>query len=223
MKRPKVTVIDYGIGNLLSVCRALEHCGAEVLLTTSPSDVDKADRLVLPGVGAFSNGMVGLSAGGFPEPIRKYSRTGRPFLGICLGMQMMLEASEEFGVHEGLGLIPGNVVAIPPAGTDGKPHKIPHIGWNGLLPPTPETDWNETILAGVSTGTSVYFVHSFTAAPASPGHRLADCDYDGRVISAAVKCGNLYGCQFHPEKSGEVGLRIINNFLETDRKGQVNE
>ena len=134
-------------------------------------------------------------------------------MGICLGMQMMLEASEEFGMHEGLGLIPGNVVAIPPTATDGKPHKIPHIGWNDLLPPTPGTDWNETILAGVSPGTAVYFVHSFAAVPASPEHRLADCDYDGRIISAAVKFGNLYGCQFHPEKSGEAGLRILKNFL----------
>jgi glutamine amidotransferase len=223
MRRTRVTVIDYGIGNILSVCRAFEQCGAEVLLTTSPSDVDKADRLVLPGVGAFSNGMAGLSAGGFVEPIRKYSMTSRPFLGICLGMQMMLEASEEFGLHEGLGLIPGNVVAIPPVGTDGKPHKIPHIGWNTLLPPTSTTNWNGTILAGIAAGTEVYFVHSFTAVPASPVHRLADCDYDGRVISAAVKCDNLYGCQFHPEKSGEAGLRIIKNFLETSRKGQGNE
>jgi glutamine amidotransferase len=213
MKRPRVTVIDYGIGNLLSVCRAFAHCGAEVLLTTSPSDVGKAERLVLPGVGAFLKGMEGLSAGGFLEPIRKYSRTRRPFLGICLGMQMMLEVSEEFGVHEGLALIPGNVVAIPPAGTDGKPHKIPHIGWNDLLPPTPETDWKGTILAGIPHGTAVYFVHSFTAAPSRSEHRLAVCDYDGRVISAAIRCGNLYGCQFHPEKSGEAGLKIIRNFL----------
>ena len=213
MKIPRVTVIDYGMGNLLSVCRALEHCGAEVLVTASPLVLDGAECLVLPGVGAFADGMMGLSSGGFLGPIRKYSRTRRPFLGICLGMQMMLEASEEFGVHEGFGLIPGNVVAIPPTGMDGKPHKIPHIGWNDLLPPTPETDWKETILAGITPGTEVYFVHSFSVVPATLEHRLANSDYDGRVISAAVKCGNLYGCQFHPEKSGEAGLRILKNFL----------
>lgn len=212
MQIPRVTVIDYGIGNLLSVCRAFEHCGAEVLLADSPSDVESAERLVLPGVGAFTDGMAGLSTGGFIGPIRKYVKTGRPFLGICLGMQMMLETSEEFGVHEGLGLIPGNVVAIPCTGSNGKSHKIPHIGWNALLPPTPVADWKETILAGITPGIAVYFVHSFAAVPSNPAHRLADCDYNGRVISAAVKCGNLYGCQFHPEKSGEAGLRIINNF-----------
>jgi glutamine amidotransferase len=197
----------------LSVCRALEHCEAEVSLTTSPSDIDKAERLVLPGVGAFADGMAGLSDGGFIGPIRKYARTGRPFLGICLGMQMMLEASEEFGVHEGLGLIPGNVVAIPPTGADGQLHKIPHIGWNALFPPNSMMNWKETILAGLEPGIAVYFVHSFSAVPSSPAHRLADCDYDGRVISAAVKCGSLYGCQFHPEKSGKAGLRIIKNFI----------
>lgn len=213
MKTPKVTVVDYGMGNLLSVCRALEQCGAEVLLTASPPAVDGAERLVLPGVGAFADGMAELSRGGFVGPIRNFARTGRPFLGICLGMQMMLDGSEEFGAHEGLGLIPGNVVAIPPTGTDGKAHKIPHIGWNALLPPTPSTDWGGTILGGIAPGTEVYFVHSFTAVPASPVHRLADCDYDGRSISAAVKSGAMYGCQFHPEKSGEAGLRILKSFL----------
>jgi glutamine amidotransferase len=131
-------------------------------------------------------------------------------------MQMMFEASEEFGAHEGLGLVPGKVVAIPQTGTDGKPHKIPHIGWNALIPPTPITDWKESILAGLAPEAAVYFVHSFTPVPACPAHRLADCDYDGRVISAAVKFGNLNGCQFHPEKSAETGLRIIKNFLVSD-------
>lgn len=212
MQRPRVTVIDYGIGNLLSVCRAFEHCGAEVRLAVSPMEVEKAERLVLPGVGAFVDGMAGLSAGGFIGPIRNYVQTGRPFLGICLGMQMMLETSEEFGVHEGLGLIPGNVLAIPPTGMNGKPHKIPHIGWDAIFPSTPTMDWKGTILAGIKPGTAVYFVHSFAAALSNPAHRLADCDYNGRIISAVLKCGNLYGCQFHPEKSGEAGLWVIRNF-----------
>lgn len=214
MNRPAATVIDYGIGNLLSACRALDHCGAEVRVTTEASAVERADRLVLPGVGAFADGMAGLSAGGFIDPIRNYARNGRPFLGICLGMQMMLDASEEFGTHEGLGLIPGNVVAIPDTGADGRPHKIPHIGWNEILPHSPQADWKGTILEGLESETSVYFVHSFMSMPANPGDRLADCVYDGRRLPAAIRSGLLYGCQFHPEKSGMSGLRILRNFLK---------
>jgi glutamine amidotransferase len=208
-----VTVVDYGIGNLLSVCRALEHCGASVQLTAEPSSVGKADRLVLPGVGAFADGMAGLTAGGFIGPIRSFAERGKPFLGICLGMQMMLDVSEEFGTHEGLGLIPGKVVAIPATGADGRPHKIPHIGWNGIIPHTPQGDWKGTILEGLEIGTSVYFVHSYVSTPSSANDRLADCDYDGRLLAAVIRSGPLYGCQFHPEKSGEAGLRILRNFL----------
>jgi imidazole glycerol-phosphate synthase subunit HisH len=210
---PRVTVIDYGMGNLLSVSRALEHCGAEVLTTCDPERVAQAERLILPGVGAFADGMAGLRERGLIEPIREFARAGRPFLGICLGMQMMLDSSEEFGNHEGLGLVPGRVAAIPSTGVDGRPHKIPHIGWNKLLMPTPETSWENTILAGLSPGSSGYFVHSYAAVPKYPEHRLADCDYNGILISAVIKSGSHYGCQFHPEKSGEVGLEILRSFI----------
>lgn len=208
---PTVTVIDYGIGNLLSVQRAFEHCGADVLLTASPKMIEQAELLVLPGVGAFADGMDGLKERGLIEPIRNYAKANRPFLGICLGMQMMLEIGEEFGRHEGLGLIPGKVALIPNSGCDGRPHKIPHIGWNALMP---ASDWNDTILKGIEPGEAVYFVHSYTAVPLDSKYRLADCDYNGRVISAAIRFGNLYGCQFHPEKSGQIGLKIIDNFID---------
>lgn len=214
MIRPAVTVIDYGIGNLLSVCRALEHCGAEVLLAADPAAVPKADRLVLPGVGSFADGMAGLAAAGFVEPIRSYARNGRPFLGICLGMQMMLDVSEEFGTHRGLGLIPGQVVAVPGTGANGRPHKIPHIGWNGIFPHDSHAGWEGTILAGIDPRTSVYFVHSFMSMPTKPADCLADCDYDGCRLPAAIRSGPLYGCQFHPEKSGPPGLGILRNFLK---------
>ena len=209
----RVTVIDYGIGNLLSVSRALERCGAEVLLTSDPLLITRADRLVLPGVGAFADGMAGLRERGLIDPIREYARSGRPLLGICLGMQMMLDTSEEFGSHEGLGLIPGKVSAIPVTGVDGRPHKIPHIGWNELMPPSPATNWKGTILEDIPTNAAAYFVHSYAAVPAHPEHRLADCHYDGQVISAVIRSGSTYGCQFHPEKSGETGLRILRRFI----------
>ncbi|MFZ5633345.1 MAG: imidazole glycerol phosphate synthase subunit HisH [Bacillota bacterium] len=208
-----VSVIDYGVGNLLSVTRAFQYVGAEVILTNSPEAIENAERLVLPGVGAFADGMAGLRQRGLIEPIKKFAGSGRPFLGICLGMQMMMEASEEFGSNQGLGLVPGKVVAIPPTGSDGYPHKIPQIGWNSLLAPSINGSWENTILKNIPQGSYVYFVHSFMAVPDNEKHRLADYLYDGHVVTAAIRSGNLYGCQFHPEKSGKVGLQVIKNFL----------
>jgi glutamine amidotransferase len=209
----KVTVIDYGVGNLFSVRRAFEHCGAEVVLTDSPDVIAQADRLVLPGVGAFEDGMKGLRSRGLIEPVQSYAKNGRPFLGICLGMQMLLSVSEEFGEHEGLGLIPGRVTRIPDTTADGKPHKIPHIGWNALTHANAGERWDQTILGEIEPGASMYFVHSYGAEPENPGHRLADCLYGDRRVSAVVRSGNLYGCQFHPEKSGPIGLKILHGFL----------
>lgn len=210
-----VTVIDYGIGNLLSVARAFEYCGAQVLLTDDPQQISCADYLVLPGVGAFADGMAGLKVRKLVDPIKEFADKGRPFLGICLGMQMMLDESEEFGANEGLGLIPGRVTAIPAQGRNDLPHKIPHIGWNEIVTPV-GIEWNGTILQDTSPNSSFYFVHSFTAVPTYHEHRLADCYYNGQLISAAIKKNNLYGCQFHPEKSGKLGLNIVNAFLSTD-------
>jgi glutamine amidotransferase len=208
-----VAVVDYGLGNLFSVSRALESIGADVTVTDSPAAVARASRLVLPGVGAFSDGMNGLHERKLLDAVRRYGASGRPLLGICLGMQLLFDASEEFGHHEGLGLIPGRVISIPPTGEDGEPHKIPHIGWNELVMPASLSSWRQTVLADVPPRASVYFVHSFTADPTDTNDRLADCYYDGRLISAAVRRNALSGCQFHPEKSGEVGLRILRAFL----------
>lgn len=211
---PSVTIVDYGIGNILSVKRAFEHFGATVMIANSADAIVNAERLVLPGVGAFADGMLGLKSHGYIEPIREYARDNKPFLGICLGMQMMLESSEEFGIHAGLGIIPGKVVRLSDTGTDGQTHKIPYVGWNALQKAQKEQNWHNSILANINPGESVYFVHSFEAIPTNTFNRLANCLYDGRVISAAIYSGNLYGCQFHPEKSGKVGLKIIKNFLD---------
>jgi glutamine amidotransferase len=212
MKPMKVVVVDYGMGNLFSVCRALEACGVEPVLANTPQEILDAKALLLPGVGAFADGMAGLSELGLIQPIREYAKTGRPLLGICLGMQMLLDSGEEFGIHEGLGLIPGAVRSIPSTGLDGQPHKIPHIGWNALLK-TETSFWTDSILDEIEEEQRTYFVHSFTAVPTNEEHRLADCDYNGQRISAAVQSGNIYGTQFHPEKSGPVGLKILKNFL----------
>ncbi|CZG53328.1 TPA: imidazole glycerol phosphate synthase subunit HisH [Legionella pneumophila] len=209
-----VSIVDYGVGNLLSVARAFQYFDASVNLVSTPEEIMSADRLVLPGVGAFEDGMKGLTTLNFIEPIKQFARSGKPFLGICLGMQMMLSRSTEFGQHEGLDLIAGEVVSVPSHGVDGQLHKIPHIGWNELVSTSEGEDWCHTILKNIPLNSSVYFVHSFMAMPSNPKKRLADTLYDGQVISAVIKDENMYGCQFHPEKSGEVGLNIIQQFLQ---------
>jgi len=206
-----VTVIDYGIGNQLNVLRALEHCGASVKVVqqASAGDLD-ASRLVLPGVGAFGDGMSELRDRGFDDLVQRFAQTGRPFLGICVGMQVMFDGSDEMGDHAGLGLLPGRVRAVPAEGADGRPHRIPHIGWRVLAP---ASRWDGTILSEVDPGDRVYFVHSFAAQPTRREDRLATVDYDGIPICAAVHRDNLYGCQFHPERSADTGLRVLRRFL----------
>lgn len=210
----KVTIIDYGLSNLLSVQHAFAHFGAETLLTNRPEDVLAADMLVLPGVGAFKDGMDGLETLGLAEPIRQKAAAGTPLLGICLGMQMLFDESEEFGLHKGLGLIPGRVVKIPDTDADGRPQRVPHISWDPLYPGGGRADFAGTALAGVAPGEECYFIHSYEAKPQSDADCLAYTVYGGRQICAAAVHGNVLGCQFHPEKSGEVGLKIIEEFLK---------
>lgn len=203
-----MTAVDYGIGNIHSVVKALRRVGADVFLTSDPDRIARAGKVVLPGVGAFSDGMQSLERLGLVEPIREQVRRGNALLGICLGMQLLLSESEEFGVHRGLGIIPGRVEAIRAA----EGLKIPQIGWNAVLPPS-QARWNDSLLAGVAPGTMFYFVHSFTAVPDHDADRLADADYGGQRISAAVACDNVTGFQFHPEKSGPPGLEILGRFV----------
>jgi imidazole glycerol-phosphate synthase subunit HisH len=205
----KVTVVDYGIGNLMSVGRALQQCGAQVTLATDADGIRAAQRLVLPGVGAFSKGMQGLRDRGLVQAIIEHAEQGRPLLGICLGMQMLFSRSTEFGEHAGLGLIDGNVGLLQPRDANCQPLKVPHIGWSHLQRVEGGAPWEGSILAGLRPDAHAYFVHSYTAWPTHDRHRLADTYYgDGRV-SAAVRRGNIFGCQFHPEKSSHGGLRII--------------
>lgn len=208
---PTVTVVDYDCGNLFSVSHAIEHCGGRVEFAAEPGQIASADRLILPGVGAFGAAMNALRERRLIEAIHTFVATGRPFLGICVGMQAMMEYSEEFGRHEGLGLMPGHVAAIPDTAADGSPHLVPHIGWSDIE--ATENGWRETPLRDVHDTEAFYFVHSYTARPGRPDHLLATCDYNGRTISAAIAHENMTGCQFHPEKSGPAGLKILTNFL----------
>ena len=217
MAKIEVAVIDYGVGNLLSVRRALEHCGAVVSVTADPDVILGSPRVVLPGVGAFARGMTELTRLRLKGAVAQAAARGRPLLGICLGMQMLLDESEEFGVTAGLGLIPGRVVAVPAVTDDGRPQKLPHIGWAGLTLPQGRDSWTGTLLHDVAPAEALYFVHSFMASPRDPADRVADAFYGNVRICAVIARGNVFGCQFHPEKSGEVGLRILRTFLSTEQ------
>lgn len=212
MSAPEITVIDYGVGNLLSVRRGLEHCGANVTVTADPKVILASAKVILPGVGAFRSAMQTLHQLDLVDAIRAVAARGTPLLGICLGMQLLLDNSEEFGVTEGLGLISGGVVPIPPVTITGEPQKIPHIGWNALGLPEGRDDWRGTLLEDNAAGDAAYFVHSFMAMPADSRHRIADARYGGHAVSAVIGRDNISGCQFHPEKSGEVGLKILRRF-----------
>lgn len=206
----QITVIDYDAGNLLSVCRALEACGYTVQTTSDPAAAAKAEALVLPGVGAFGDGMASLHRRGLDEAIRCAVQNGAPLLGICLGMQMLFDESEEGGLHKGLGLIPGRVLRIPNTAADGSPLRVPHVGWEALES-TPH-GFVGTALEHLGSA-QVYFVHSFAAHPACPDDLLACARYGGHAVCAAVQRGTVLGCQFHPEKSGPAGLAILQAFF----------
>lgn len=209
-----VHVVDYGIGNLYSVARAIERAGGEARLVSRASEVKSADRLVLPGVGAFEPCIRTLTESGLSDDVRAFAASGRPFLGICVGMQLLFDYSLEFGRHEGLGLIAGHVAPIPPSDEAGV-RKVPHIGWSPLLKPGTRT-WEGTLLDGVEPGaSSAYFVHSYSCIPEQVDRRLANVDYANYPVCAAVQQDNITAFQCHPEKSGPLGLRILERFLQT--------
>ncbi len=203
-----IAIIDYGIGNLRNVERAFQHIGAPVQLTAEPAQVGAADGVVVPGVGAFGACAIGLRRGGFENLVHEVAASGRPLLGICVGMQLLFEGSEEMGEHAGLGLLPGRVLRFPEGGLDaiGQRIKVPQIGWNQL--------WHagdDPLLEGVPAGSYAYFVHSYYCAAAEPFDVIATTDY-GIDYASMVRRGNVWGAQFHPEKSHAVGLQILRNF-----------
>ena len=207
-----VTILDYGIGNILSVSRGFEAIGAKVILASNIEGIYDAERLILPGVGAFAKGIEQLKKNNFDEAIIDVANHGKPLLGICLGMQFLMDSSEEFGNTNGLGLIPGKVIPIPPQDIAGESLIVPHIGWNALETSFNKS-WDNTLLANTPLKSNVYFVHSFFSKPNDDNHLLAHCIYGGNDLSAVISKDNVMGCQFHPEKSGKIGLNILKTFL----------
>jgi len=196
-----VGVVDYGSGNLRSVCKALEAAGSKSTLVADPSGLAGLDAVVVPGVGSFGDCAANLRATGLWDPLREWIAAGRPYLGICLGYQLLFESSEESPGVAGLGVLPGRVVRFP-----GQGYKVPHMGWNTL------TGLRGPLYKGQPEEMPVYFVHSYYPVPAEPEISSATCEYGVR-FAASVSCGRLHAAQFHPEKSQAAGLAILRNFL----------
>jgi imidazole glycerol-phosphate synthase subunit HisH len=201
-----VLIVDYGIGNLRSLEKAFEAVGVRPVRSGDPEAIAQAERLVLPGVGAFGACAAELKARGLWEPVLQAAEAGVPLLGVCVGMQLLFETGEEHGSHEGLGLLPGRVVRFSGVSPDGLPLKVPHMGWNPLRPTHPHP-----LLDGLDEGAHVYFVHSYHARPDEPADVVAEAAY-GEAFPAIVARNNVMGAQFHPEKSQTAGLRLLRNF-----------
>jgi glutamine amidotransferase len=200
-----IAIIDYGVGNLFSLQSSFKKIGANAVVTSDKSVIENAEKLLLPGVGAFEDAANKLRKTGLDEVVKAQVKKGKYLMGICLGMQMLFEKSHEYGVHEGLGLLKGNVV--PMKGYVRDDLKIPHIGWNGLL-----FEREHFLFNGLKNGDCAYFVHSYFAADCQESV-VANTEYD-KLLTAAVAKDNVLGCQFHPEKSGDVGLKILENFYK---------
>ena len=211
-----IVVIDYDIGNVRSILNAFNKVGISPLLSRDKEKILNADAVVLPGVGAFSHGMKKLHQYFLVEILKEYAKSNKPLLGICLGMQMLLEKSEEFGRTEGIGLIKGKVIKLP--FNDDKNEKLPHVSWNEIE--SKEINWDRTILKNINQKSDMYFVHSYIAVPSDENTILSTTLYSNSTFCSSIKKGNIYGCQFHPEKSAKEGLKILKNFIDIAKEYQ---
>ena len=207
----KISIIDYGCGNILNLIRAIKFLGYDAEATHDKKNIMNSNHLILPGVGAFGSAIKQLNKYDLNETILEYVKLNKPLLGICLGMQILLKTSYEFGIHKGLGLIDGKVIKI--SNKKNKEIKIPHMGWNEIHPNN-KSKWDSKILNDALMGKNFYFTHSFIALTKNPNSTVAICNYSGISIPAVLSSANIFGCQFHPEKSGDNGLIVLKNFCE---------
>jgi glutamine amidotransferase len=200
-KQP-LLIVDYGVGNFRNVQKAFQTVGAEAVISDRPEDIEQAAAVVLPGVGAFGDAIDNVRLRGLEAPMLAAAQSGKPFFGICVGMQLLFEKSDEMGLHTGLGLLPGYVTRFRQGLT------VPHMGWNQIEPAL-----DHPLMAKIKSGDFAYFAHSYTCIPQNKAHILAQTDYEDYFVSS-VAAGNIYGIQFHPEKSQRVGLQILKNFAD---------
>ncbi len=209
---PDVVVVDYHLGNLYNVVRACEFTGLPARITSAPADVAAADAVILPGVGAFGDAMEFLRDSGMADALRSFAASGRPLLAICLGMQLLMTESYEFGRHQGLGIVAGPVIRLSSA----TGLKVPQVGWNRIHKPATKNGeaWQGTLLDGLHDGEYMYFVHSYYAVPDDPSVVLTTTRYGDTEFCSSLRAGNILGCQFHPERSGPQGLRMYRRLAQ---------
>jgi glutamine amidotransferase len=222
-KIPTVAVIDYGLGNLFSIQKACEHVGITAIITSDKEHIKDADGLILPGVGAFGDAMLALNRLELTEPIQEFARSQKIVLGICLGLQLLFSESDEFGVHQGLGIIEGKVRRLPNDKNPETPLKVPQVGWNRIWVPQSDVGpgedegcpevWRDTLLDGIKNGAFMYFVHSYYVKPLDEFQTLIQTIYGDTRFCSGIQKGHIYGFQFHPERSGPTGLQIYKNLF----------
>ena len=213
MTKPRVQIIDYRLGNLFSIQQACQHVGLDAFVSASTDELSTVDGIILPGVGAYGNAMQSLRELNLIQPLKSAAADGRPLMGICLGMQLLFETSEEFGIHEGLGLISGRIQRIPDQKRDGRRLRVPNVGWNRVS----FADRSDcgSILDGVADGEFMYFVHTYCAQDVPEADQLTTTQYGEFRYCSAVLRENILGCQFHPEKSAQAGLRLYENWAKS--------
>ncbi len=218
--RASVAIVDYGLGNLFSVRQACDHTGMRGFLTSAAREIMSADVVILPGIGAFGDAMASLGRLDLVEPLREVAASGKPLFGICLGLQLLMEESHEFGLHRGLGIVQGDVVTFDGPAESGRPLKVPQVGWNRIFRTategaSPADVWENSPLQGLADGEFMYFVHSFYVRPQDSSLVLSFSRYGDVEFCSSLKAGNIFACQFHPERSGPEGLRIYRNVAST--------
>lgn len=218
----KVAIIDYEAGNLFSVQHACKTVGLNCRITNKPDDIISADALILPGVGAFGDAMNNLRMLDLIQPLKDFASSGKPFLGICLGMQLLFSESEEFGTVKGLNIIEGRVIKFPERNEKSERVKIPHIGWNKIYNPSSREFWNDTALEHIMDGEFMYFVHSFYVCPNGSDQILSITNYEGTEYCSAIKKENIFATQFHPEKSAKEGIKIYRNWATAVKESKEN-